>query len=47
MDKDKEKKEFDFSVLWKDQEEEGGLVKLAPIINMGLSFVILLMVFFK
>lgn len=50
MDKEKnegtETPDFDFSVLFAD-EEEGGIIKMLPILNSVLLFIILLLTFFK
>ena len=44
---EKKEQEFDFSVLWKDEEEEGGLTKLAPLLNLIVSGITLITILIK
>lgn len=45
-DKRVDEKDFDWSVLWADQEE-GGLMKFLPIVSLVLNFIILIVLFTK
>jgi hypothetical protein len=42
-----DEKDFDFSVLWNDEEETGGFTKFAPILGLLLNVVVLIMLFLK
>lgn len=44
--KPREEQEFDFSVLWEDEEEES-LLRFVPVANLVLTFILMIIILAK